>query len=385
MADAKKPAVLIIGGLGFIGRHLALYIHENNLASEVRLIDKVLPQLAWLAPEFEAACSKEKFVQADASREQHLPRIFDRANGEQFDYVINCGGETRHGQPDDVYEARSCTLTVTLAKEVARRGISVYVDTSTAHVYKSASSPRKESDALQPWHRLAKWKMKAAEEVLKIPNLNSCALRLPHVYGEYDPGYFATGICLARVHLELEQDLVMLNTKDVKVNTLHVKDAASALWYAAEWRASMGKLDPNDPTLPDAFKDSSKIVAFNVVDHNDTKQEHVAKALAEVFNIKVTFLGSLVSQIAKMNLDDVVDDMNEVSLQTWADIVAKSKIERPGPIGPFLELDILKNQDLSIDGSLFESTTGWKPKYEHFDTNSIREMVESYKRMGWWP
>lgn len=94
----KKPSVLIIGGLGmctkpdlpfvfkqcgtvfnlrrlagFIGRHLALYIHENNLASEVRLVDKVLPQLAWLAPEFEEACSKDKFVQADASREREFP------------------------------------------------------------------------------------------------------------------------------------------------------------------------------------------------------------------------------------------------------------------------------------------------------------------------
>ena len=55
---------------GFIGRHLALYLHENQLASEVRLVDKVLPQLAWLAPEFDEACSKDKFVQADASRER---------------------------------------------------------------------------------------------------------------------------------------------------------------------------------------------------------------------------------------------------------------------------------------------------------------------------
>ena len=61
---------------GFIGRHLALYLHENNLASEVRLVDKVLPQLAWLAPEFDEACSKDKFVQADASRERTYPRSF---------------------------------------------------------------------------------------------------------------------------------------------------------------------------------------------------------------------------------------------------------------------------------------------------------------------
>ena len=68
MAENEKPSVLIIGGLGYIGRFLALHIHQNNLASEVRLVDKVLPQLAWLAPEFSEACSQDKFMQADASR-----------------------------------------------------------------------------------------------------------------------------------------------------------------------------------------------------------------------------------------------------------------------------------------------------------------------------
>lgn len=67
MAD-EKPSVLIIGGLGYIGRFLALHIHQNELASEIRLVDKVLPQLAWLAPEFSAACSQGNFMQADASR-----------------------------------------------------------------------------------------------------------------------------------------------------------------------------------------------------------------------------------------------------------------------------------------------------------------------------
>lgn len=33
-------------------------------------MDKVLPQLAWLAPEFEGACSPSKFLQADASKER---------------------------------------------------------------------------------------------------------------------------------------------------------------------------------------------------------------------------------------------------------------------------------------------------------------------------
>jgi len=76
---AEKPAILIIGGLGYIGRFLALHIEQNNLASEVRIVDKVLPQLAWLAPEFEEACSKDKFMQADASKDRewsvHSPSL----------------------------------------------------------------------------------------------------------------------------------------------------------------------------------------------------------------------------------------------------------------------------------------------------------------------
>jgi nucleoside-diphosphate-sugar epimerase len=72
---AEKPAVLIIGGLGYIGRFLALHIHQNDLASEVRIVDKVLPQLAWLAPEFKEACSTDKFMQADASKEREFPPL----------------------------------------------------------------------------------------------------------------------------------------------------------------------------------------------------------------------------------------------------------------------------------------------------------------------
>jgi nucleoside-diphosphate-sugar epimerase len=75
MAD-EKPSVLIVGGLGYIGRFLALHIHKNELASEMRIVDKVLPQLAWLAPEFNEACSQERFMQADASKPgKHHPKL----------------------------------------------------------------------------------------------------------------------------------------------------------------------------------------------------------------------------------------------------------------------------------------------------------------------
>jgi nucleoside-diphosphate-sugar epimerase len=167
MADSK-PAVLIIGGLGYIGRFLALHIHNNNLASEVRLVDKVLPQLAWLAPEFSEACSQDKFMQADASRPDVLSRIFDRADGKEWDYVFNCGGETKYSQDDEVYKLRSLNLSLAVAKEAAKRKVKAFIELSTGMVYKSDSSPSKETDKLKPWSKIAVFKLQAEEELAKI-------------------------------------------------------------------------------------------------------------------------------------------------------------------------------------------------------------------------
>jgi nucleoside-diphosphate-sugar epimerase len=193
---AEKPAVLIIGGLGYIGRFLALHIQQNNLASEVRIVDKVLPQLAWLAPEFEEACSTDKFMQADASKEREfaplpppittcacrggldiltcipalesLARIFDRANGKQWDYVFNCGGETRYSQEDEVYKVRSLALSIAVGTEAAKRGVKAFIELSTGMVYKPDSQPSKEEDKVKPWSKIAVFKLQAEEQLSKI-------------------------------------------------------------------------------------------------------------------------------------------------------------------------------------------------------------------------
>lgn len=155
-------------------------------------MDKVLPQLAWLAPEFEEACSANKFLQADASKERRdctpwmmmvdklglmlslsifpesLARIFDRPDGRQWDFVFNCGGETRYSQEDEVYRLRSLQLSVAAGKEAAKRGVKAFVEASTGMVYKPDQVPRKETDKTKPWMKMAKYKFMAEEELAKI-------------------------------------------------------------------------------------------------------------------------------------------------------------------------------------------------------------------------
>ncbi|KAK2747518.1 hypothetical protein FQN57_002010 [Myotisia sp. PD_48] len=390
-AESTKPAVLIIGGLGFIGRHLALHIHNNNLASDLRIVDKLLPQLAWLAPEFTEAFAQDRFVQADASREQSFPRVFDRANGAQFDYVLNCGGESRASQAEDVYRLRSHALSVALGKESARRGVKAFIECSTATVYSEArGKPKKESDKLEPLFKLSKWKLTAEDDLRKIPGLNVCILRLPQVYGEYDTGFLTSGICLARTHKELGKPLLFPYEKKQAMNTVYIGDAVRALWTAAEWRASKGPAavsSSSSSSPPSSSQDSPPEfpIIFNIVDHNNTLKGDFADALGKAFDIKCEFLGSLKTMAIKLKQDELLDEMNEESLEVWSEIIQKKAITRPGPISPFLEKDVFKNLDLCVDGALFEQTTGFKYLKETPDPDWIESIVKSYERMGWWP
>ncbi|KMU82029.1 hypothetical protein CISG_09340 [Coccidioides immitis RMSCC 3703] len=328
MAESQKPSVLIIGGL----------------------VDKLLPQLAWLAPEFSEACSQDKFVQADASREQSFPRIFDRPNGAQFDYVIDCGGETRFSQSDDVYRLRTYAPSLAIGKECARRGIRALIQCSAATVYKAESKPHKETDKTKPSFKVSKWKLTLEEDLKKIPGLNLCILRFPRVWGEYDTGFLTPALCLGRVHKELEKPMTFLYSKDQVMNTVYVKDAARALWTAAEWRASKGPVTNNeDPPFP---------ITFNIVDHNNTKKGDLADALNRTFGIECEFLGTLMTQFAKLNQEEIVDEMNEEALETWADLLHAKGITRPGPISPFVDKELLKDTDVSVDGS-FIRTDDW--------------------------
>ncbi|CZS91146.1 probable epimerase/dehydratase family protein [Rhynchosporium agropyri] len=338
----EKPAVLIIGGLGYIGRFLSLYIHKNNLASEVRIVDKVLPQLAWLAPEFQDACANDKFMQADASKEQSLPRIFDRSNGKQWDYVFNCGGETRYSQEDEVYKVRSLALSVAAGKEAARRGVKAFVELSTGMV------------------------------------LNLIIVRLAHVYGDYASQFVATALSLARVYQHLQEEMKWLWTKDLRVNTVHIDDVTRGLWSVAEWYATQSQAGWD-------VKSMGKIPTFNMVDKGQTCQGTMAEIIAKIFNIETGFQGQLVSTFARLNMDSVVDDVNDEVLQPWADLLEDAGITRPGPLTPFMEKELLKDTDLSMDGSRLEKVVGFVYEKPKITTELVQSMIDSYTRIGWWP
>lgn len=345
-------------------------------------MDKQLPQLASLAPEHQQACSNENFLQADASREQSQARIFDLPPGpdgakKEFDYVFNCGGETRFSQDDEVYRLRSYQLSVTVGKEAAKRKIKAFVEVSTGTVYNPNRTPQREMDKTsKPHTKQAKWKLAAEDELAKIPGLRLCVLRLPFVYGPYAAkGWLGTQLALARVYQSRDPKETMkwLWGSELRTNTLHVEDVARALWMAAEWRSKNDRI-PNV---------SSDKIVFNVVDKGATSQGTMANIIKAIFDIDTGFQNTLVNTFARLNLEHVVDDVNDDTLDEWADLLESAGIkENGGPLTPFMEKELLKDADLSLDGSRFENVVGFRYGSRKSESSNLTNMLTQHKSTG---
>lgn len=267
------------------------------------------------------------------------------------------------------------------------------MEASTGIVYSPERKPRTEQDKLKPWLQLAKAKLEAEQELARIPGLPLVILRFAHVYGPYDSRFIAKALCLARVYEEQGKELKWLWTEDLRTNTVHIIDAVRALWQAAKWRETHSTVSSlpaptRRATLSSKGDDppGGNVPVFNIVDHGQTSQGTLAEVISKVFHIKTGFQGGIISQFAKMNLEHVVDDLNEDILQPWADMLAAKGITRPGPLSPFLEKELLKDNDLSLDGSLFEKTVGFKySRPEGLTEEGVKEMLDSYEEMDWWP
>lgn len=306
----------------------------------------------------------------------------------EYDYIFNCGGETRYSQEDAVYKARSVELTVNLAQECARRKSPALVEFSTGQIYKPPNSSTiksggcKEDAATKPWTKLAKYKLLAEEELEKLRKSEGLAyviLRLGHVYGPYDVGYLARGLCLAKVYERKQEEMKWLWTKDLRVNTVHVEDVCTAAFFAAQWCTVASHTNPEKSGLSNR--------TFNIVDQGDTSQGTLASIFSQIFDIKTGFQGSLISSFARFNMESVVDDVNEEILGPWADLLKENGIMDSGPLSPFMEKELLRDCDLCLDPSKARSLLRWEvgKGREALSVDGVKSVLDSYRRMGWWP
>jgi len=363
-ADTVLPNVLMLGGCGFIGRNLVSHLLENNLISKICVADKSPPQTAWLNENHKKCFedSRVEFRQANLVNPSHVERAF-ASDGFAFDYVINLAAETRYGQEDTVYEEHVYKLSMNCARKAAECKVKRYIDVSTAQVYSSDKKASKEDGKTSPWTSLAKFKLQAETELKNIENLDYVILRPAIIYGIGDKYGLTPRLIIGAVYKQLHEKMKLLWTKDLQMNTVNVEDVIRAIWYVCA----------NGP---------SKEI-YNLADKQETTQGMISEMVCQIFGINYDFFGSVISNMAKLNMKNVVEDSNEKHLTPWSDACSKDKIENT-PLSPYLDQELLYNNHMHVDGTKIEKL-GFVYSKPNITVEELQKVVDDYVTLGVFP
>nr|XP_022309667.1 uncharacterized protein LOC111115277 isoform X1 [Crassostrea virginica]XP_022309668.1 uncharacterized protein LOC111115277 isoform X2 [Crassostrea virginica]XP_022309669.1 uncharacterized protein LOC111115277 isoform X3 [Crassostrea virginica] len=362
--ERGKPRVLVLGGTGFIGRNLVTFLVENNLASKVRVADKVPPALAWLNQKHKEIFQNSvvEFKQSSLINPASVASAFTDPEGE-YDFVINLAAETKYGQSDAVYQEGTVNLSLNCAREAAKHNVRMFVEFSTGQVYAADKKQASEDSKVDPWTMLAKHKLEVEKELRQVEGLNYLVVRPATVYGPGDRNGLAPRLIIGAIYKYTRQKMKMLWTKDLQMNTVHVLDVCRAVWHLCN-HGNRGQV-------------------YNIVDSNNTTQGKISELVSEIYSIKYDFMGTVVSNMARVNMTSIVEDINDRHMKPWADACQRDGIANT-PLNPFIDQELLYNKNLALDSAKLKGT-GFTYSIPELKIDSLREILDDYVKCGLFP
>ncbi|KAK2168956.1 hypothetical protein LSH36_13g22038 [Paralvinella palmiformis] len=365
MAENKdgKPNVIILGGVGFIGRNLVHYLVENDLINKIRVVDKVMPAMAWLSNKHKESFKRVEFKHANLINPRSVTNAFSTPDGTTFDFVINCASETKMGQSEAVYHDGVYKLSCNCAEEAGRHKVRRYIEMSTTQFGSSDKKPQTEVDKAEPWSLHAKYKLAVEDQLPHIPDLNFIIVRPVIVYGPSDRTGLTPRLVAGGIYRYLGEKMKLLWTKDLKMNTVHVHDVARALWHLC-YHGNSGDI-------------------YNLADQGDTTQGKIADIISDMFDISHEYIGTLASKMANLSIDEVIQDINDKHMTPWGEACQKDGISNT-PITPYIREDVLMHRHQFVNGTRILKT-GFTYDHPTLTKDLLKEVLDDFIAMNLYP
>eukprot|EP00484_Ammonia_sp_Unknown_P026498 CAMPEP_0197030414 /NCGR_PEP_ID=MMETSP1384-20130603/9645_1 /TAXON_ID=29189 /ORGANISM="Ammonia sp." /LENGTH=387 /DNA_ID=CAMNT_0042459753 /DNA_START=1066 /DNA_END=2229 /DNA_ORIENTATION=- len=367
--DEKKvdgPAVLIMGGCGFIGRHLVQYLVKEQTANIV-VADKLLPQTSYMTNDMIQLFTKTanvKVIHSDLSKDHHIKKVFVD-QGYDYEYIINLCGETRFGQSDNDYKLKcleTCKKCM-IAATTNCKSLKMWIEVSTGQVYEPAKKPLDEKAKIAPFTKLADYRYQC-EQLIEKSGLPYVILRPSIVYGPGDKTGLTPRLVCAACYKYKREKMNFLWTKNLAINTVHVRDLCAAIWLCCT-KGKSGSL-------------------YNVSDDGNTTQGSLNPLIEKLFNIKCGFQNAGVNMVAKNSMDKVAAYSNDQHVPMWSDLTKEFNLGS-SPLTPYIDQEILTKNYLCINGAKIKKELGFEYKYKQLDTPALQEVIDEFVKQDYLP
>lgn len=362
----SKPRVLVLGGCGFIGRHLVDYLVTNHLAETIRVVDKTPPQMAWLNQRHTTAFASPcvEFCSANLINAASCQNAFRTDDGSGWDYVINCAAETKPGQTDPVYQEGIVKLTLNCANETLKHRAKRFVELSTGSMSSSEKIPQAEDCPMKPWTMVGKYKAQTEQELAKVEGLKYLILRLPICYGVGDRKGLTPRLIISGIYKYLGETMKLLWTGSMKMNVVHVEDVCCAVWELMQNEQTNGEI-------------------INVCDDSEATQATISDLLADIFGIKTDYWGMVMSSMTKVDMAGAIEEVNDKHLGPWAELCQKDGVLNT-PLTPYMDQELLLYKHLNLDNSKLKSY-GYQLRRPRITRESLEEIVRDFIAMNHFP
>lgn len=122
---------------------------------------------------------------------------------------------------------------------------------------------------------------------------------------------------------------------------------------------------------------------YNLADSSDVSQGTLNSWLSSLFGIETSFLGSLVSSLARLNLKGVAADANDKHVPGFTQLCAKHHITHT-PVSAYIDAELLREQHLSLDGSRITRDTSFRYT-KQATPETVREQLDTFIQQGLFP
>ncbi|TFK54813.1 hypothetical protein OE88DRAFT_1653321 [Heliocybe sulcata] len=413
---SHKPAAIILGGVNTCSRALAqllVPLDGEPLVSHLRIVDKysVAPATCYLGAEFPKVLEKPEveYRQANLTVPSIVESCFNPPEGTApYAYVFDLTGEARNDRPEEVQIANTLKVARFVGLEAAKRNVKAYVRVHQPCFNTPEKGGLSEKEDVKPIPPGGVWWHETLRTLASIEDLNLVVLRAGYVYGPYiDYGLFAAAICVAACYGYTKQPMKSMHSPGKHAfNTVHVDDVAGAAWACAEWMAGLGRKEADavagEPIL--FHNDKAKVKAldaacapdakpvapvFNLVDDSNHTFMSWLGVPTALFGTTIEHFDLFTRAMAKINMDELAEDINEDHVGTWTKMITASSPPVPNtPLSPYIHpqvVGLFEKQSFGLDNSKIKKTVGYALKRPTYGGDELKEVVDKWKAEGSWP